>query len=183
MEQVMKTLWTAVVSAAALTTIIATTSAPTSAQQMCSPTGAGSGSGSGASCCSGGSCGIQLTQGAGSGSGSGSGAATPAPKKKAGKGSGSAAHAGPKGDQGPSSKAYDQANIDMHKGMDIRFTGDADVDFARGMIPHHQGAVEMAKIVLKYGRDPELKKLAEEIIKAQEFEIGFMKDWLSKKGK
>jgi uncharacterized protein (DUF305 family) len=127
-------------------------------------------------------------KGSGSGSGSGKGseagaAAGTTAKSKASKGSGSGAHAGPKGDQGPASQAYDKANIEMHKGMDITFTGDADVDFARGMIPHHNGAVDMAKIVLKYGKDPALRKLAEEIVKAQETEIAFMKDWLKNKGK
>ena len=71
----------------------------------------------------------------------------------------------------------------MHSGMDITFTGDTDVDFARGMIPHHQGAIDMAQVILKYGKDPELRKLAEDIILAQEGEIAFMRKWLEKKGK
>ncbi|HAJ47226.1 MAG TPA: DUF305 domain-containing protein [Alphaproteobacteria bacterium] len=83
----------------------------------------------------------------------------------------------------PSTKEFRAANELMHKGMDITFSGDADVDFVKGMIPHHQGAVDMAKIVLKYGKDPELKKLANDIIKAQETEIKFMRDWLKKNGK
>lgn len=67
--------------------------------------------------------------------------------------------------------AYKAVNDRMHKDMTIDFTGDADVDFARGMIPHHQGAIEMAKVVLKYGKDPEVRRMAEQIIKAQEEEI------------
>jgi uncharacterized protein (DUF305 family) len=51
------------------------------------------------------------------------------------------------------------------------------------MIPHHQGAIDMAKVVLKYGKDPEMKKLAEDIIKAQDTEIAFMKGWLAKQPK
>jgi uncharacterized protein (DUF305 family) len=70
----------------------------------------------------------------------------------------------------------------MHKDMTIKLTGDADVDFARGMIPHHQGAVDMAKIVLEHGKDPELKKLAQDVIASQNREITFMREWLKKKG-
>ncbi len=89
----------------------------------------------------------------------------------------------PKGDQGPSSKAFAKANAEMHAGMDIEFSGDSDADFVKGMIPHHQGAVAMAKIVLEHGKDAELKKLAEAIVAAQEAEIAFMREWLQKNGK
>ena len=68
----------------------------------------------------------------------------------------------------------------MHKDMTIKYSGNADADFARGMIPHHQGAIDMAKVVLAHGKDPEIRKLAEEIIKAQETEIAWMKEWLKK---
>lgn len=80
-------------------------------------------------------------------------------------------------------KAYKAANDKMHKEMGIAFSGDADVDFARGMIPHHQGAVDMAKVVLAHGKDPELRKLAEGVITEQEKEISFLRDWLKKQGK
>ena len=79
-------------------------------------------------------------------------------------------------------KAFRAANDKMHKEMDIAFSGDADADFARGMIPHHQGAVDMAKIVLQYGKDPEIRKLAEEVVRTQETEIKFMREWLAKRG-
>ena len=73
----------------------------------------------------------------------------------------------------------DVAMEKMHKDMAITYTGNADVDFMKGMMPHHQGAIDMAKIVLKYGKDPEVKKLAEGIIAAQEAEIAQMKTWLA----
>lgn len=90
---------------------------------------------------------------------------------------------GPKGDTGPASQAYAAANMKMHQAMAITFTGDADVDFARSMIAHHQGAIDMAKVALQYGKDEKARKLAEEIIKAQEAEIAMMTEWLKSKGK
>jgi uncharacterized protein (DUF305 family) len=80
----------------------------------------------------------------------------------------------------PAVEAYKAANARMHKDMDITFTGNADKDFAKGMVPHHQGAVDMAKVVLTHGKDPELRKLAQEIIEAQEKELTILRDWLKK---
>lgn len=84
------------------------------------------------------------------------------------------------GHESASTKAFMEANAAMHEDMAIDFTGNADVDFIRGMIPHHQGAVAMAKIVLEHGTDPEVRKLAEAVIAAQEAEITWMQDWLAK---
>jgi len=83
----------------------------------------------------------------------------------------------------PSTKAYKAANDSMHKDMMVEFTGDADIDFMRGMIPHHQGAIDMAKVVIEYGKDPDVRKLAEDVIKAQEGEISMMKKWLADRSK
>lgn len=92
------------------------------------------------------------------------------------------AHPQPQGDTGPSSQAFQGVNAKMHEAMAITFTGNADVDFVRGMIPHHQGAIDMAKIELAFGKDPEIRKLAEGIIKAQEDEITLMNAWLKQHG-
>ncbi len=88
----------------------------------------------------------------------------------------------PAGDQSAPSKAFSAANAKMHKDMAIEFTGNADKDFVLGMIAHHQGAIDMAKVELDYGKDAEIRKLAEDIIAAQEGEIKQMKAWLGKSG-
>lgn len=69
----------------------------------------------------------------------------------------------------------------MHAGM-AKSTNikNPDVAFANGMMAHHMGAIDMANIELKYGKDPEMRKLATAIVKAQETEIKQMKKWLEK---
>ena len=71
----------------------------------------------------------------------------------------------------------------MDQGMNVPYTGDADRDFVAGMIPHHQGAVDMARVELKYGKDPALKKLARDIIASQDEQIAFMRKWQAKHAK
>ena len=79
-------------------------------------------------------------------------------------------------------KAFRDADAEMHRNMDIRYTNDVDIDFLRGMIPHHRGAVAMAKVALEHSKDPEIRALAEAIIEAQDAEIAQMQAFLSKKG-
>ncbi|CAB3672228.1 CopM family metallochaperone [Paraburkholderia rhynchosiae] len=84
---------------------------------------------------------------------------------------------------GDSTQAFKAADDKMMKNMSApTYTGDADKDFVAHMIPHHQGAIDMAQVELKYGKDPELKRLAKNIIKAQHDEIGFMQRWQAKHG-
>jgi uncharacterized protein (DUF305 family) len=69
----------------------------------------------------------------------------------------------------------------MHVAMgSIEHTGDSDVDFVRLMLPHHQGAIDMAKTQLMYGKDPQMRRLAQEIITDQQSEIELMQLWLKK---
>jgi uncharacterized protein (DUF305 family) len=82
----------------------------------------------------------------------------------------------------PSTTAYQGAMDVMMTDMMIPYSGNADVDFIRGMIPHHQGAVDNARIVLQYGKDPEVLKFAQTVIDAQEAEIKWMTEWLAKNG-
>jgi uncharacterized protein (DUF305 family) len=69
----------------------------------------------------------------------------------------------------------------MDSGMkSAPMNGRIDHDFATMMMPHHQGAIDMARAELKYGEDPVMRRLAEEIIVDQQSEIQAMQLWLSK---
>jgi uncharacterized protein (DUF305 family) len=82
--------------------------------------------------------------------------------------------------EGPAAKAFMNAMNGMMQNMHMQPTGDADKDFVMMMIPHHQGAIDMAKAELEYGKDPQIKKMAEAIVAAQEQEIAEMKAWQAK---
>jgi uncharacterized protein (DUF305 family) len=85
--------------------------------------------------------------------------------------------------QSPADKAFMSSMQTMMKNMKVKPTGNPDADFVLMMMPHHQGAIDMAKVELQYGKDPEMRQLATDIIAAQEKEIAQMKAWLSKNGK
>lgn len=89
----------------------------------------------------------------------------------------------PKPGDSPFVKEFKEAHGRMMMDMHFPLTGDPDVDFRKHMIPHHQGAIDMAKIAIKYAKDPETKKMSQMIIDAQEREIAEMQDWLKKNGK
>ena len=75
-------------------------------------------------------------------------------------------------------QAFDSVMTKMHQAMMMDYAGDPDVHFIKSMIPHHQGAIDMAEVELKYGKDPEARALAERIIEAQKAEIAEMNGWL-----
>jgi uncharacterized protein (DUF305 family) len=68
----------------------------------------------------------------------------------------------------------------MQKDMPMTSAGSVDADFVKMMIPHHQAAIDMAQVQLAKGKDPEIRKLSQDIIAAQEKEIAEMKAWLAK---
>jgi uncharacterized protein (DUF305 family) len=83
-----------------------------------------------------------------------------------------------------STSPFDRAMADEMTRMDqamttAPMTGDPDHDFMAMMIPHHQGAIEMAESELQYGRDVRVRRLAQEIIVTQESEIQLMRSYLT----
>jgi uncharacterized protein (DUF305 family) len=89
----------------------------------------------------------------------------------------------PEASDSASTKEYKAAMMRIMQVMPTKFTGDADVDFMMQMKAHHQGAIDMAKVALANGKDPAVKKLANEIVSAQEKEIKTIDQWLKAKGK
>ena len=81
----------------------------------------------------------------------------------------------------PAARKLDAAMAQMHSRMG-KASADPDESFMRMMIPHHQGAIEMARIQLEHGKDPQARRLAEQIIAAQEREIAEIQGWLARRG-
>ncbi len=79
-----------------------------------------------------------------------------------------------------STKDFKSADMKMMHDMVVPYTGNPDIDFRAKMIPHHQGAIDMAKVALAHAKDETTKALATQIIKDQEREIAEMREWLSK---
>jgi hypothetical protein len=77
--------------------------------------------------------------------------------------------------EGPFLADSDAATKKMMDGMAAKPTGDADADFVATMVPHHQGAIDMAVAVLRYGRNAQIRRLAQEIIVTQQQEIAAMR--------
>jgi uncharacterized protein (DUF305 family) len=86
----------------------------------------------------------------------------------------------PKADDPASTRDLKQSHMNMMKEMPMEFTGDPDKDFAASMMKHHQGGIEMAKIQLRHGKDPEMRKMAEKLIKEQGEDNKEFADWLKK---
>lgn len=87
----------------------------------------------------------------------------------------------PKPDTQAMQQAYAKGMDTMHGEMTLGIADSIpDMAFARGMLPHHIGAVEMAMVQLKYGEDAEMRKLAQQIVDAQQPEIELIQDWIAK---
>ena len=69
-------------------------------------------------------------------------------------------------------KSIERTHAEMQK---VHYSGNTDADFASLMVPHHQGAVQMAEVELQFGSDPRLRRLAQEIILTQQSEIDVMR--------
>lgn len=80
-------------------------------------------------------------------------------------------------------QAYADGMDAMHDDMMAGIAdSNPDMAFARGMLPHHVGAIDMAEVQLKYGKDAEMRKLAEEVIAVQKAEIEQMQNWIATHG-
>jgi hypothetical protein len=79
------------------------------------------------------------------------------------------------GSEGPFLKENEVAMERMMSAMNVKSTGDVDRDFAAMMIPHHQGAIDMAMAELRYGSNEQLRRIAQEIIVSQQQEIAAMR--------
>ena len=107
------------------------------------------------------------------------GAKAKPPAKKRG---GAHMHHGVSPSDTPAVAEYKAAHARMMRAMDLPYSGDPDVDFRTHMIPHHAGAIDMARVALRHAKDPWTRQLAESVIYEQQREIAEMQGWLSRRG-
>src|SRR3954467_15986652 len=107
-----------------------------------------------------------------------------APAKKRGSAATSVRHAGHRATApaAPAVAEYKAAHHSMMRGMAVPYTGDPDVDFRVQMIPHHQGAIDMARVALRHANDPWTRQMAEGVSGEQQREIAEMRQWLARRG-
>ena len=82
----------------------------------------------------------------------------------------------------PATREFKAAHERMMRNMAVPYTGDPDVDFRAQMIPHHQGAIDMARVAMRHAKNPWTRQLAEAVIVEQQREIAEMQAWLSRRG-
>ncbi len=80
----------------------------------------------------------------------------------------------------PAARAYMDAVIETHRSLALPYTNDADKDFTTVLEAHDKGALTIADIVVKYGKDPEMRRLAEAVIESRKHEIALMQAWRAK---
>lgn len=81
----------------------------------------------------------------------------------------------------PSTRSFKEANERLHQATNIRWTGDADADFMRAMIAHHEGEIALARIQLQHGSDADARGLAQDLIRSRDAEILRMRLWLARR--
>jgi uncharacterized protein (DUF305 family) len=103
-------------------------------------------------------------------------------KKRSGMSMPHAGHHGAAAFDAPAVGEFKLAHEQMMRGMAVPYTGDPDADFRIQMIPHHQGAIDMARVALRHAKDPWTRQMAEGVIVEQQREIAEMQQWLARRG-
>ena len=109
-------------------------------------------------------------------------ATTPAAGHRSGQGHAGHAVRDRAGPEAPATAEFKAAHDTMMRNMAVPYTGDPDADFRIQMIPHHQGAIDMAQVAMRHAKDPWTRQLAEGVIVEQQREIAEMQAWLRRRG-